>query len=107
MNTRAHQDDGLQPERTLLAWRRTVLSLVGASVFFLRWVGHHGLFASSLVVLSLTAVLAIWFSQRRRYRISTLGIANDQLPAPCAEILALSLTAVAIGGLGLYVVLYF
>jgi uncharacterized membrane protein YidH (DUF202 family) len=61
-------DLGDQPERTLLAWRRTALSLVAAGAL----VGHlavdragRGVVATTLV--SLAAVVAFcWLSPRRR-----------------------------------------
>lgn len=104
---RGHDDLGLQPERTLLAWRRTLLSLVGASVLFLRWLPHHGPFASSLVVLALGAAGAIWLGQRRRYRVSVQGMCANRIAAPLLEILALGSAACALGGLGIYVVAMF
>lgn len=39
---RPHGDPGLQPERTVLAWGRTTLTLVTASAIFLRWIPEHG-----------------------------------------------------------------
>lgn len=103
----SHPDSGLQPERTLLAWRRTLLSLLAVSALFLRWIPHHGRFAVGLMVLTLLAVALIWLGQWRRYRISSLGICEDRTPAPCAQVFALALLCGILGALGLYVVLYF
>lgn len=103
----AHHDIGLQPERTLLAWRRTLLSLMGVSALFLRWVPQHGVFAFGLIGLAMLAVTGIWLGQWQRYRVSTRGINDDRTPAPLREIVAMGLTCVALGGLGLYVVVRF
>ncbi|MFF7708988.1 DUF202 domain-containing protein [Pseudomonas sp. NPDC007930] len=102
---RGHEDLGLQPERTLLAWRRTLLSLVGASVLFLRWVPHHGALAVSLVLLALLAAGGIWLGQGHRYRVSVAGISADRTPPPLLPVLALGLAACTLGGLGVFVVL--
>lgn len=105
--TRAHADAGLQPERTWMAWRRTLLSLVAASLLCLRWVPHHGRFAYVLVALALLAALAIGLGQQRRYRQSIAAINNGRAAAPVIEVLALAVACAALGALGLYGVLMF
>lgn len=102
-----HNDIGLQPERTLLAWRRTLLSMLAVSSLFLRWVPYHGGFALGLVGVALLAVAGIWLGQWRRYRIGVQGINDNRTPAALGEVLALGLTCAALGALGLYVVLRF
>ncbi|NKX52859.1 DUF202 domain-containing protein, partial [Arthrobacter deserti] len=54
-----HTDAGLQPERTALAWTRTTLALVVASVFFLRWMPSHGWFTATLIIVTAGTALAI------------------------------------------------
>lgn len=68
------RDTGLQPERTSLAWGRTMTALVGASLLFLRWIPAHGGFAGVLVAAALATALAIYLSQRRRYARSVAGV---------------------------------
>lgn len=99
-----HADLGLQPERTWLAWRRTLVSLVGASLLFLRWVPHHGPFAYLMVGVALAAALAIGSSQQRRYRRGVRAMRQGRGQAPWAEVLALALTCSALGALGIYAV---
>ncbi|MBF7141194.1 MULTISPECIES: DUF202 domain-containing protein [Pseudomonas] len=103
--SRPHADVGLQPERTWLAWRRTLLSLVGASLLFLRWVPHHGAFAFVLVGVALAAALGIGARQQRRYHQGIAAINSGAPAAPILEVFALALACAVLGLLGLYAVL--
>jgi uncharacterized membrane protein YidH (DUF202 family) len=102
-----HPDLGLQPERTWLAWRRTLVSLVAASLLFLRWVPNHGRFAFVMVAVALLAALGIGLGQQRRYRHGVEAINQGRAQSPVAEVLALALACGALGLLGLYGVLRF
>lgn len=64
---RMHGDTGLQPERTILAWGRTMMALVAVSAIFLRWLPHHGLPILALFAVAVSAAAAINLTQRRRY----------------------------------------
>ncbi|RAU47937.1 MULTISPECIES: DUF202 domain-containing protein [unclassified Pseudomonas] len=100
-----HHDIGLQPERTLLAWRRTLLSLLAASALFLRWVPHHGPFAFAMTSLASLAALGIWLGQLRRYHRHAQGINYNRLSPAVGEVLALGLICVALGCGGICVAL--
>ncbi|WP_040263337.1 DUF202 domain-containing protein [Pseudomonas massiliensis] len=102
---RPHQDAGLQPERTSLAWRRTLLSLVGASLLCLRWLPHHRVFALLLVGLTLAAALGIGAALTSRYRQGVSAINRGQAIPPVLEVMGLTLACVTLGVLGLYGVL--
>lgn len=102
-----HQDAGLQPERTLLAWRRTLLSLLAVSTLFLRWIPQHGVFTFGLIGVAMLTVLGIWLGQWRRYRISARAIALNRTHVALGDIAALGLACAVLGALGLYVVLRF
>lgn len=49
----APADPGLQPERTVLAWGRTLLAIGVIGVSYLRWLPHFGAWT---VLLSLLAI---------------------------------------------------
>ena len=102
----AHNDPGLQPERTDLAWRRTALTLVTASCFFLRWVPHYGWFAGTLVTASLGVALGIALTQRRRYHHHALGIGGAAMTANVKATAAVAFSVVVLAGLGIYTVLF-
>lgn len=99
-------DPGLQPERTSLAWGRTLLALVICGVLFIRWVPQHGGFSLTLVAASLAAALGIYVSQELRYRRSLTGIRSGVLKADVAAVLWTSGVVVAVGAAGIYAVLF-
>ena len=100
-----HGDPGLQPERTTLAWGRTMMALVTVSAIFLRWLPHHGLPILLLFAVSAAAAGAIYATQRRRYRASARGIRQESVDADTSAVLWTAGAAVALGVLGIVVVL--
>ncbi|MFC5502990.1 DUF202 domain-containing protein [Lysinimonas soli] len=62
-------DAGLQPERTLLAWRRTSLSIGVGGLLFIRFaVERMGAAAILLGLLGLLLAVASYIDASRRYR---------------------------------------
>lgn len=101
---RPHGDPGLQPERTALAWGRTVLALVTASAFFLRWLPAYGPPILMLPAVSGGAALAIYLTQRRRYRARSHGLAGESIEADLSAVLWTAFAGVVLGALGVVVV---
>ncbi|MBG6190035.1 uncharacterized membrane protein YidH (DUF202 family) [Arthrobacter sp. CAN_A212] len=99
-------DPGLQPERTSLAWGRTLLALVICAVLFVRWVPQHGGFVLALITMSLAAALGIYVSQQLRYRRSLNGISSGVLKADVAAVLWTAGVVIAVGAAGIYAVLF-
>lgn len=106
MARRSGADPGLQPERTVLSWGRTMVSLFTASCIFLKWIPGHGMFVAVLFVLSLSAGFAIMFSQRHRYHRSVHGVHHGQPAADPLGVFATSGIVVALAALGIYTVLF-
>ncbi|WP_166872268.1 DUF202 domain-containing protein [Salinibacterium sp. ZJ450] len=68
-------DPGLQPERTLLAWQRTVLSLAVAGVLAARFAAPQiGLPAAVLGLISAALSIAAYVGVRYRYRRAHTGL---------------------------------
>lgn len=95
-------DPGLQPERTTLAWGRTLLALVICGVLFLRWLPEYGWFAVALAAAALAAALGIYVRQRLRYRRERAGLDAGELPADVTSVLwtAVAVVGVAVAGVG-------
>ncbi|GAC1491462.1 MAG: hypothetical protein NVS2B15_10790 [Pseudarthrobacter sp.] len=100
-----HGDPGLQPERTTLAWGRTMMALVTVSAIFLRWLPHHGFPILLLFAVSAAAAAAIYFTQRRRYLARAHGVANESIEADTSAILWTAFAGIVLGALGIGVVL--
>ena len=105
MSSALHGDTGLQPERTTLAWARTMMALATAGAIFLRWVPHHGLPVLALVTITLATAVFIFASQRQRYTNSAKGIAKEVIPAGINAVLWTTLSAVLLGAFGVAIVL--
>ncbi|MCQ4248636.1 DUF202 domain-containing protein [Stutzerimonas stutzeri] len=101
-----HEDPGLQPERTSLAWGRTLLTMITVSALFLRWMPYHGTFVGMLVALSLATALGIWTTQQRRYARSASGVKSGRIQADAISIFWLGASVFVLGALGLYTVIF-
>ncbi len=101
-----HEDAGLQPERTHLAWGRTALSLVVTAAIFLRWFPHHGPIILTLVTAALGSALAITFSHSRRFRRAVDGINSESMKPDATSAALMSASIVVLAGFGLCIVLF-
>ncbi len=97
-----HEDPGLQPERTLLAWRRTLMTLLVVCTIFLRWIPHFGLIALLPVIVSLVAGILIQIGLNARYRKSAKGLKQERIPAPLREVVVLGGTVIVLSVVGIY-----
>ncbi|MEO8281889.1 MAG: DUF202 domain-containing protein [Pseudarthrobacter sp.] len=104
-DTPIHGDPGLQPERTDMAWGRTTLSLTVAAAIFLRWMPHHGWFASTLVAASAVTALAINLTRKRRFHRAISGINDEAITPDVASIAAVAASMIVLAGLGIFTVL--
>lgn len=100
-----HPDPGLQPERTTMAWGRTLLSFVVVSAVFLRWLPQHGPFVLVLFGLAVLTACSIYLTQRSRYARSARGIAREVSAPESGAVLATALAVLVLGALGIWVVL--
>ena len=97
-----HEDPSLQPERTLLAWRRTLMTLLVVCTIFLRWIPHFGLIALLPVIVSLVAGILIQIGLNARYRKSANGLKQERIPAPLREVVVLGGTVIVLSVVGIY-----
>jgi uncharacterized membrane protein YidH (DUF202 family) len=104
--TLGHDDPGLQPERTLLAWRRTLMTLLVVCTIFLRWIPHFGLIALLPIIVSLAACLLIQIALNARYRKSAKGLKTERIPPPMREVVVLGATVMVLSVVGIYAVLF-
>lgn len=108
----AHQDPGLQPERTVLSWHRTCLTLLIFGVLLGRWgltsdtaeaspVLAGGM--TALFALVLVLVVSIAVTQGRRYRHQSAGITAEEVAPGVGMhiLLTLAVMLVGVGALGM------
>lgn len=99
-------DQGLQPERTELAWRRTALAIAIGSLVSMRvlpvMLGFAGWIA--LGVVGLVASALLWIAARSRYRAvyRAMHPIEDAAALPDARLIAMTaLFSIGIGGVAL------
>ncbi len=103
----APYDPSLQPERTLLAWRRTFLALGVAGAVAVRLAAEVSLYAAiPLGILLVGAAMAGYLRVSRRYRRAHEGLRDrDVLEIDGLAIALMTLTLVAIAvAAGVYVI---
>ncbi|GAB3310792.1 DUF202 domain-containing protein [Epidermidibacterium keratini] len=93
----AHEDPGLQPERTILAWVRTLLALVVCAMLFVRWIPIDGWPAVIPLGLAMLGGAAI-FAGRSRMRVRAVrAILQERNEPPVVPILALTGLIMVVG----------
>jgi uncharacterized membrane protein YidH (DUF202 family) len=107
MEKESPYDPGLQPERTLLAWRRTCLALVVGSAVIVRFAGESiGYAAAAIGIAGVSTAAAGYFRAAVRYRLAHEGLTRDgQLPIDGLALAMMALTLLLIGiGAAAYVI---
>lgn len=100
-----HNDPGLQPERTILAWNRTTVSLAVCTAVILRWTSFYG--ATILIPVAFLVALAMFIlvTQRIRYRRQAVGLASEMVPPNLIGVVTLTLALLLFGATGIFFVL--
>lgn len=97
----AHDDPGVQPERTNLAWLRTMLSagIVGLLSIRLATLAH----ASPLWILVLVALImtTVGVGQVRRHRAAVAGLTRGRLDPATVSVLTLGGGSILLGAAAL------
>jgi uncharacterized membrane protein YfcA len=82
-----------------------MMALVTVSAIFLRWLPQHGLPILLLFAVSASAALGIYLTQRRRYSARSRGMVRERVDADITAVVWTAFAGVALGGLGIGVVL--
>lgn len=96
-------DPGLQPERTELAWQRTMISFVAAALLLTRWAGHLGGLVVAMVAVACFGAGYILLQTHRRTRVIAPTFPARPVPVAVRQVLLVTLLTVALGVLGLAV----
>ncbi|CAN7769489.1 DUF202 domain-containing protein [Variovorax sp. LjRoot84] len=98
------RDPGLQPERTVLAWGRTALSVLVNAALYLRLglEGHRWGLTLSGVFLLLGACLLRWIALRRRNELDAGGVAT----APSSGLMSVTVCLVLVSAASAFAVVW-
>ncbi|WP_133832776.1 DUF202 domain-containing protein [Arthrobacter sp. AG258] len=102
----AHQDSGLQPERTDLAWRRTALSLFVIACAFLRWLPLHYWYIGILTGAAVALAAVISATRKGRFRSAVRGINTEEMPPNTEATSMLAAGTALLSALALFCVVF-
>ncbi|MDH6679714.1 uncharacterized membrane protein YidH (DUF202 family) [Rhodococcus sp. LBL1] len=101
----AHQDPGLQPERTTLAWVRTAASLAAVAFLCLRYVPGSSVVVQVIGIWAIAAASVVVVTARRRYERVSEHFGAGRVVYPFAIMLGLAVTVVALAAVSAVVIL--
>lgn len=101
LDTRPHADPGLQPERTVLSWTRTVVSLMIVSAILLRWSSYFPSVIYGVIAVMSGLAITIYVTQQRRYTRAGLGIAEERIEPSIGSVFLLTTAMFLFGMAGL------
>lgn len=90
------RDSGLQPERTSLAWSRTVLGYLVVATICLKAASHIGPVGIVSAVSYISVAVAIACSTATRYDRHVRGMHFERSQPPLCEVIALSTATTAL-----------
>lgn len=90
------RDPGLQPERTSLAWARTVLGYLVVATVCLKLAPLEGPLVAVAAVAYLGVAILVALRRARYYRRDLRRLQEGRTPPPVLEVLALSAVTAAL-----------
>ena len=98
-------DAGLQPERTALAWTRTALAMIIASMTLMRWSVDYPETVMVAIVALLVLGLGIIGVNRSTYRRQANALSRSEAQPNTATVALSTLMMLLLGSIGLSLIL--